>query len=435
VQHIIRKQTIQLQLNRRADAFQMQHLMSSHYWHSVVPALEKLFDEVSPEGETIYVEKLEIDLGLLTEKELYGQQWSATLLSKMAEQFYEKLSAGAAGAKATVKLQKESAGLVQQWLNYMQHGYLHWSTLQIDDGWKQQVLEALAQDEADINVFRELLLSDQRLLRRVTEQHADKFLLQLAEILATPDHPPLPSVLQELERALKGSSNSPTGLRNLHETGIRTKHWSYILKFAAAPPQKVDATTIVRNILNKNPFPDEEEAKEEEGEVEEDGIFVQHVGLVLLHPFLSTFFSMLELTKESKFESIAAQQKGIYLLHYLATGDTTAEEYELVIPKVLCTYPLQKPVPKEINITPEETEEADQLLQEAICQWEVLKTTTPEGLQAEFLQRNGILFTRNGKLYLQAETSAVDVLLDYLPWNLSMIKLPWMKELLRVEWR
>ncbi|WP_162054727.1 contractile injection system tape measure protein [Pontibacter pamirensis] len=435
MQHIIRKQTIQLQLNRKADAFQMQHLMSSHYWHSVVPALEKLFDEVCPEGEIIYVEKLEIDLGLLTEKELYGQQWSDALLFKMAEQIYEKLSAGAAGAKATVQLQKESAGLVQQWLYYMQHGYLHWNTLQIDGGWKQQVLEALAQDEANINVLRKLLLSEQGFLRRVTEQHTDKFLLQLAAILSTPSHPPLPSLLQELKRVFKASSDFQTDLRSLNEPGIRPRLWSYILAIAAAPPQNADATTVVRSILKEDPFPGEEEAKGAEGEVEEDGIFVQHAGMVLLHPFLTMFFSRLGLTEEGVFTNSAAQQKALYLLHYVSTGETTAEEYELVFPKVLCAYPLQKPVSKQISLLKEETEEADQLLQEVIRQWEVLKSTSPPGLQETFLQRNGKLFTQNESLHLQVETSAVDVLLDYLPWNRSIIKLPWMKELLHVEWR
>ena len=36
---------------------------------------------------------------------------------------------------------------------------------------------------------------------------------------------------------------------------------------------------------------------------------------------------------------------------------------------------------------------------------------------------------------LSAEARTVDVLLDQLPWGVSLLKLPWMDRLLRVEWR
>jgi hypothetical protein len=38
-------------------------------------------------------------------------------------------------------------------------------------------------------------------------------------------------------------------------------------------------------------------------------------------------------------------------------------------------------------------------------------------------------------LRLQVEGKALDILLDYLPWTLSIVKLPWMKKLLHIEWR
>ena len=74
------------------------------------------------------------------------------------------------------------------------------------------------------------------------------------------------------------------------------------------------------------------------------------------------------------------------------------------------------------------------LLLAAIAQWEILKNTSPGVLQETFLQREGKLYYRNDKWYLQVEKKPVDILLRHLPWTISMIKLPWMKELLRVEW-
>jgi hypothetical protein len=166
-----------------------------------------------------------------------------------------------------------------------------------------------------------------------------------------------------------------------------------------------------------------------------EGIFIQHAGLVLLHPFVHAFFKRLKLVKDGEFVDPAAQQKAICLLYYLGTGLTEAEEAELVVHKLLSGYPVSLPVEKYFSFTAEELTEANELISAVIAQWEILKKTSVEGLRESFLQRGGKLFTRNDNLCLQVEASSIDMLLDHLPWNLSMIKLPWMKEMLRVEWR
>ncbi|HKR05316.1 MAG TPA: contractile injection system tape measure protein, partial [Bacteroidia bacterium] len=169
--------------------------------------------------------------------------------------------------------------------------------------------------------------------------------------------------------------------------------------------------------------------------IDEQGVFAQNAGIVLLHPFLVHFFENLKLIKDRKFISVQKHQKALCLLHYLATANTQVQEYELVIAKVLCAYPLQEPVSTKIKISKKEKNQADELLVAAIEHWEKIGSTSPAALRSEFLQRNGKLFAKNNNVYLQMESGSTDVLLDYLPWNISMIKLPWMKEILRVEWR
>ena len=167
----------------------------------------------------------------------------------------------------------------------------------------------------------------------------------------------------------------------------------------------------------------------------EDGIYVSNAGIVLLHPFLNQFFKKLRLIKKDGFADSIFQQKALYLLHYLATGNTKPEEHELVIAKILCAWPLEEPVNNFIELTDEELDEADDLLLSAIQQWNILKETSADGLREGFLQRKGKLFTKNDDLVLQIEQSSIDILLDHLPWNLSIIKLPWMQDILKVEWR
>ena len=188
-------------------------------------------------------------------------------------------------------------------------------------------------------------------------------------------------------------------------------------------------------INDKQELPDNQQTAQQEEPIDEEGIFVQYAGLVLIHPFVSRLFDKLELVKERKFENRYTQQKALYLLHYLATGLVTAEEFELAVAKLLCNWPMDLPVEKNIELTMAETAEADNMLEAAIGQWAVLKTTSVAALREGFLQRNGKLSDRKGKLHLQVETTFLDVLLDQLPWNLGMIKLPWMKTMLWVEWR
>lgn len=163
-----------------------------------------------------------------------------------------------------------------------------------------------------------------------------------------------------------------------------------------------------------------------------DGIYINNAGLILLHPFLPRFFETLGISKE---EEILQPERALSLLYYLTTGQTKIPEYELVLPKILCEFPLLMPVPADFKITKNEINEASALLEAVIKHWEVLRNTTPDGLRGTFLLRPGKLSQKeDGDWLLQVESRTFDVLLEHLPWGISMIKLPWMKNMLWVEW-
>jgi Contractile injection system tape measure protein len=165
------------------------------------------------------------------------------------------------------------------------------------------------------------------------------------------------------------------------------------------------------------------------------GLFVNQAGLVLLHPFLRNYFDAVGLLNGDSFQDESAQQTAIYLLHYLATRQTDAPEYELVLPKLLCGWLLNEPVNREIELPTAALMEGEHLLQTAINYWQALKSTSPDGLRQGFLQREGKLTrSSDGNWKLQVEQKSIDILLSRLPWGLSMVKLPWMDELLIVEW-
>jgi hypothetical protein len=63
MQHKIRKQVMDLTISGRLDAFRTQHLAGPFYYRQLLPALQRVFDELSSEDEVISIDKLELDLG------------------------------------------------------------------------------------------------------------------------------------------------------------------------------------------------------------------------------------------------------------------------------------------------------------------------------------------------------------------------------------
>lgn len=159
---------------------------------------------------------------------------------------------------------------------------------------------------------------------------------------------------------------------------------------------------------------------------------MDNAGLVLLHPFLPRFFEGLGIARERE---ILHPERALALLHFLAAGQTVTPEYELMLPKLLCGIPFGTPVPFDVDLSKEETEEAAALLKAVIQHWEALRNTTPDGLRGNFLLRPGKLSRRkDGDWSLQVETKTHDVLLNHLPWGIGMVQLPWMNRMLWVEW-
>jgi hypothetical protein len=163
-------------------------------------------------------------------------------------------------------------------------------------------------------------------------------------------------------------------------------------------------------------------------------IYIQNAGLILTHPFLWNFLTNMECTDRKKQLLPDKTSRAIHLLHYLATGEEHEPEFNLTFEKFLCGIPLEMPVDRAINLSVEEKEECNTLLHTIIGYWPALKKTSPDGLRQLFFQRNGKLDLQKFPPKLYVERKAQDILLERLEWNISIVKLPWMNELLFVEW-
>lgn len=164
-------------------------------------------------------------------------------------------------------------------------------------------------------------------------------------------------------------------------------------------------------------------------------IVVSNAGLVILHPFLKFFFEGLGLlNSELQFKNADAIFKAIHLLQFIATGEETAEETDLVLNKILCGLEISEPVPQSFQLSEEEKEECIFLIKTVLDRWEALRTGNPAALRDTYLRREGILKRAGQSWNLLIERNTFDIMLERLPWSVSLVKLPWCKEILYVEW-
>ena len=634
MQHIINKQVIELSLAKQQDAFGMQHSISRHYYSDLLPLLEKVFNQYSTEDEVLVLDKLEIKLGNIPQNDIGKDKWDDSVLSLIELKIEESLVSFLENNTAVRKplLMNDC----RQWMFYMQHGYLGWNTLCINEQWHNNVLAVLATDFAGITLLRNQVASHPGMAYRIALQHEDIFLSNLAAVLTTMNQQKLADAINEMvlllrqlaelaslqllasntlkkllwqqaitiasttagtlstqkiitillqpyvpqlslasiqwqkkilepvtaiqpilgqifqsiasnkkdhqaftdedmvnknlgnkneaspnragdaihnkpiesttslsqqddekatenlsdliasnqaaaegnvdkkgtgdtaldiniagngptkndkEDAIIGGSTISDNDQIINETALQKNNGSD--KNGKALPDKTSANNNGQTIINdKEPLVDEGlkipvnllstdtlfngkiiNSQPTSNDIPNDGIFIVNAGIVLAHSFIGFLFKRLGLVEANNFKDADAQIKAIFLLHYLSTGNTTAAEHELVLCKLLCAYPINTPIPSEQIFLQAEFEEANNMLVALLQQWNKLQNTSIEGLRESFLQRKGKIFTKGERVIVQVEQCSIDILLDYLPWNLSIIKLPWMKEIVHVEWR
>lgn len=164
-------------------------------------------------------------------------------------------------------------------------------------------------------------------------------------------------------------------------------------------------------------------------------VYIQNSGLVIVHPFLIYLFERLNLYKDQEWTSKRNHHKAILISQYLITGQSVFFENELVLNKIICGLEPFAVINTQIKLSKKDIAEANVMLESVIAYWKMLKNTSIEGLRETFLNRNGkLVFSENGKYALWVEQKGVDVLMSHIPWGISMVKTPWMKNFLECNW-
>ena len=160
---------------------------------------------------------------------------------------------------------------------------------------------------------------------------------------------------------------------------------------------------------------------------------------MLTSPFLPRLFETLgQLCEDeqghTRLRDKEAISRAVHLLQYLVDGSTSTPEPLLALNKIMCGVPTGTIVEREIIPTEQEREVCERLLKSMIANWKVIENTSIAGLQETFLQREGRLESTPEGWKLRVQRKTLDVLVDQIPWSISIVFYRWMPQSLHVTW-
>lgn len=458
--HLIHRQIVELECSSEQRALHWQQELVRICENRLTPELERVLERFADSKQVIQIEQLSLDLGTLNSND-FQESFVSAVLKQLPKQLEESIK-----SLDINNISKGHHNAFETFTYFLKHGTLPWwsgpvSLAQI----AEEVLEQanlISQNQA-VTQLREALQSRQG-RERLLLQFGTTFWEKLLQAIV-PDRWNLVNnwsdILLQILSEVNISKNQHNKLKHrvtqvilhpeepeinifftkaVHELNVLNEFISQIkkLKKSEKLPPELSAETIhsvVEKLKEAAPAASEDASKsEQETDMEdltEEGSFISNAGLVLLAPFLLEYLKACEVAED---ERLLNKEQAVHYLQYLITGKKMTPEYDLILNKLLCDLPLDAPVPLEIEFSAGALEQADSLLNSVIHYWDVLKNTSVEGLRESFLQRPGKLSRRDDGWLLQVEQQSYDILLEHLPWSYSIVKLPWMPEMLWVEW-
>ncbi len=469
--------SFQLLYKGKSDGLAIKKATENLVDRGFLPALQTLLDKYSPAGSLLTIDKIVCDIHV-NERE-FNEAVAGKIIAELEKQLIEKGNSPDGGITSV----SGEARFVEILFFYLKNGFMPWYAnissraqlnellaASIEQGIPEESIRALIQllrldavilricndfDEPLIWAFIALLIGSKG--KKVLDTWRDDY-----EVIISAIHTTIGTrvITQSYKKSLlksiadygaAGSAQAMTAI-NLFFAKLFATEFVSEIKSPEIVEQLIAArsTTRLRNevlaeqlkTVSKPDVPNTVDGDKPRIEMKtnpdeipkkpsEEPIYVNNSGLVIVAPYLNMFFKRMEVVADNK---IINHSKAITLLHYIATAKETFAEFEVVLPKLLCGFEPDFAIPAPYEITPDDIELVDEMLKAVISNWTILKNTSVAGLREAFLLREGKLTFMAEGSRLKVQRNSIDVLLDQIPWNISMIKLPWMTNLLTVDW-
>ncbi len=412
------------------NAMGLQNALTAVFYEQLLPQMEELFNAQTGKDEYAFIEKLEIDCGIV-----HPDNWE----QQLAAEFVRKLKAALreVNTKKMEPGQMKAEKALESFFFYVEKGYLPWNK-------PAQTVSALEPllliNKSLVERIKMLLAAQPKLAERLAGAFSTGFVMKLIEMLEKSNHS------NYVRAPLQRNSGNAIIVNQQHEMAEQlqalcaenpARRDEQLPSPALSPSDGITEagrrSEDVQDAQGKG-MKTADIASKERGDVSEEAIYLENAGLVLLHPFLPPLFAELGLLKDNEWIKDSSPVQAVAALAFLATGTEAGEECTMMLNKVMCALPVSDIVSTVLPLPLPAQQECDALLREVIQHWRILKNTSIDGLREGFLQRNGKLSRVNDGWLLQVEQRTIDILLGHLPWGIGIVRLPWMKETLFVEW-
>jgi len=478
--HIIEKVLLEVNTSNLETAHSIRNNIDTFLKNELFPRLELLFDECDFEDEIIRLDKLTLDLsaGIGNDFSNLPTEIYSQLKEKINLQmpFQRELKSDYADNSESEKQNGRRISSTQNsgdvFLFFLENGHFPWfgKEEQINNFTLPEIWEKNLDDREFFRKLDQILgtseTADNRFILQFPDEtitaylrrknlriHAEtSAILKISQnldkdgrriflkLLIRLAHDDFPGVSEKFDRLIFGvmmEEKRVSKKTDIPEIEQFKKLFQRILPETSLQDSVFEKIDLL--IEGKPIIPNEihlfQETKPESFLGEEDNqIWVQNAGLVLLHPFLIQFFITTGIIGKQGILSHENVDLAVQSLHFLATGNENAFEGNLVFEKFLCGVPLKTSIQKQSLLTDLIKNEAIELLNEVVRHWAALKNTSADGLRQMFIQRDGKLFQEDDKYKLIVERKAQDLLLERLTWNIAVIKLPWISNILFTEW-
>lgn len=488
--HIIQKVFVEITVNNKEKAYQIKQDISSFLAVDVFPAIERYIGEMGKqsEGYTLQIPRLELNL------DVRSSSLNAELKDKIARIFREELSeisqnietsGPKPGDDSKPYRLNEQEKMVQTFIHFLETGSMPWwnSDKNNSDFMQSHVFENLT----SAPTFRKSVISvlpKPHIQERVIHQLSDKQIAALCRIILEDKELKINLEDEVIRQISTLNRDSRTFIwrmvlrvlsQYLHSSNTNLREYllsqiSEIKKTEARPIKSVHKTwetmvaifpfirkheitetiknlrntekneRIKKNIEDNHDKPEITEKRSEQNNstaqdelLADDGQFLQNAGLILIHPFLKTFFEHCNLLNP-KNQELTDPELCAHLLHYVATGKTNTPEYEMTFEKFLCHIPANQTINRHRKLSRIHKMQAKNLIDSVKHNWNPMKNSSTALLQNEFFQRPGKLVITDYDYTLTVERKAQDILLDKLSWGIGLVKLPWKDRFVFVNW-
>lgn len=463
--HVINRLQFELNCTDEEQAFNFRQNFGITFQEQIIDAADEICSNHVREDEWIKIEKLEIDLGKFFV--VADSNFSSVFKGKFEKALVDKLS----NITSSQKRESFLVSKIELLTHFLQTGTLPWWATEQEAEINEIICELITNHPEKITLFFYHHQFKKSLWTRVSfqlnEEAKTKLILLIPVLKATKEL--FVKWIQQLNIFLKNENvaainiagasieniilgNAPQIFQHQDDAAIYLEIFKNTITSIASQCKpaidkiisnsQLDFINVFTNITND--FANQQisvktdaqlqlsEADDEETAT--DKYAVRHAGIILLSPFLKSFFTNLQLLNGKEWKNKKSQYKAVHLLKFLTTGEQKTFEYNLTLEKIMCGLNIEEPIPLEILLEEHETNEAIQLLESVIEHWKAIKNTSVNGLRESFLKRDGILTQKENGWLLQVERKTLDVLVDSIPWGSSAVTFSWNEYLIFVEW-